>query len=123
MKNVILVIAIILLTILGNGCVQQPVDDHHEPVDLTYNVKYSVTGTASHVFITYENSSGGTSQEDTTSPWSYTFTAEIGFWTYLSAQNQDDCGSVIVTIYRDGEVFKTSTSNGGYVIATVDGEL
>ena len=115
MKNNILAIwvcTMILLIVSSSGC-----------LSTTYNVKYEVTGSASKVFITYQNENGGTSQEEASVPWSYSFTAESGDFVYVSAQNQGDNGSVTVTIYKDGEVFKTSTSSGGYVIATADGRL
>lgn len=115
MKNKILIILIstiiIILNILNSGCLSTT----------THTVKYEVTGSASKVFVTYENEYGGTSQEEVYLPWSYTFTAESGDYVYISAQNLGDSGSVTVTIYKDGEVFKTSTSSGGYVIATASG--
>ena len=46
-----------------------------------------------------------------------------GTFVYVSAQNNQASGTVVVTIYRDGEVFKTSTSMGAYVIATASGSL
>lgn len=94
------------------------------PLDSSINVKYKVTGTADTVDVTYENSDGGTSQEsDVSVPWSYSFTGEPGDFVYISAQNQGQTGTVTVTIYTDGDVFKTSTSEGAYVIATASGSL
>ena len=95
-----------------------------EPEDVIYNGKYQVTGTANTVFVTYENQSGGISQEsDVSIPWSYSFQKKEGEFVYISAQNEGANGSVTVTIYRDGYVFKTSTSEGAYVIATASGTL
>jgi len=87
-------------------------------------VEYRVTGTCSRVDVTYQNSDGGTSQVTNKSlPWSYTFTGGTGDFVYVSAQNQEKNGSVTCTIYRNGNVFKTSTSSGAYVIATASGSL
>ena len=87
-------------------------------------VEYEVTGSASKVDVTYENEDGGTSQEsDVSVPWSYSFKGYSGDFVYISAQNQGETGSVTVTIYKNGSVFKTSTSSGAYVIATASGTL
>jgi uncharacterized protein YceK len=85
----------------------------------TYQVEYKVTGTAGTVSLTYTNKDGGTSQESNVSlPWTHSFTAKSGSFVYVSAQNMGASGTVTTTIYRDGKEFKTSTSTGGYVIAT-----
>ncbi|MBI9099143.1 MAG: hypothetical protein JEY91_11730 [Spirochaetaceae bacterium] len=92
--------------------------------DYSQDVKYSVTGTALTVDITIENENGGTSQySDVAVPWEYSFTGWEGDFIYLSAQNQGSSGSVICTIYRNGGEYKSSTSSGAYVIATVSGLL
>lgn len=89
-----------------------------------YDVKYEVTGSAITVSTTIENEDGGTSQfADVAVPWTYQFEGRQGDFVYVSAQNQGDTGSVTVTIYYDGDVFKTSTSSGAYVIATAYGSL
>lgn len=112
--RVIAVLGLIYLALLGCD----------NPLDSSIDVKYKVTGTAETVDVTYENSSGGVSQEsDVEVPWSYSFTGEPGDFVYISAQNQGQTGTVTVTIYRDGDVFKTSTSEGAYVIATASGTL
>lgn len=89
-----------------------------------YAVEYEVTGNAPSVDITIENEQGGTSQyADVPIPWDYEFARTAGEFVYVSAQNQTDHGSVTVTIYVDGSNWKTSTSNGAYVIATASGIL
>lgn len=89
-----------------------------------HDVKYEVTGSAQSVDITYQNEDGGTSQvSDVTLPWSITFTGDTLDFVYISAQNQGETGTVTVTIYRDAEQFKSSTSSGAYVIASADGTL
>jgi len=82
-------------------------------------VEYKITGTASKVFVTLNNASGGTEQFDNVSvPHTYTFETFDDWFLYVSAQNLGDWGSVTVTIYLNGAVVKTSTSSGAYVIAT-----
>lgn len=88
------------------------------------DVKYKVTGTAATVDVTIENEDGGCSQfSDVSVPWTYSFEREEGEFVYVSAQNCGNSGSVTVTIYKDGDTFKTSTSSGAYVIATASGTL
>jgi len=95
-----------------------------EPEDVIYDVEYKVTGTAFTVDVTYVNEDGGTSQEsDVSVPWSYSFRRAEGEFVYISAQNQGNTGTVKVIIFRDGYLFKTSTSEGAYVIATASGTL
>lgn len=89
-----------------------------------YHVEYRVTETARSVSVTYQNADGGISQAfGVPLPWSYSFTAEPGTWVYVSAQNDGETGWIRVTIYKDGEEFKTSTSSGPYCIATAHGTL
>ncbi len=89
-----------------------------------YSVKYEATGTTASVNITIENEQGGTSQYADINPtWDYSFTRSAGEFVYISAQNQTEYGSVTVTIYVDGDVWKTSSSNGAYVIASASGIL
>ena len=88
------------------------------------DVEYKVTGSASTVSVTYTNRDGGTSQEsDVSIPWSYSFKGSPNDFVYISAQNQGESGSVTVTIYKNGSSFKTSTSDGAFVIATASGSL
>lgn len=88
-------------------------------------VKYKVTGTAEFADVTYENQGGGTSQESNQPvPWAYNFTAGSRLmWVYLSAQNCGEEGTVTVTIFKNGKVYKRSSSSGAYCIATTYGTL
>ena len=95
-----------------------------EMFDSSIEVKYEVTGTASSVDVTYENSDGGTSQSSNVSvPWEYSFTGNPGDFVYISAQNQGSSGTVTTKILTDGDKFKSSTSTGAYVIASASGSL
>jgi len=85
----------------------------------TPEVEYKITGTASKVFVTLSNATGGTEQFDNVHvPHTYTFEKYTGWFLYVSAQNLGESGSVTVTIYLNGAVVATSTSSGAYVIAT-----
>ncbi len=81
-------------------------------------VEYKITGTASKVFVTLSNATGGTEQFDNVHvPHTYTFEKFTNWFLYVSAQNLGESGSVTVTIYLNGAVVATSTSSGAYVIA------
>ena len=85
-------------------------------------VVYKLDGTAQEVNVTLSNDTGGTEQyTDVTLPKKYTYTSFDDSFTYISAQNQGASGTVTVSIYVNGELFKTSSSSGAYVIATASG--
>ena len=76
--------------------------------------------------LTYTNEDGGTSQETrVTLPWKKSFVARPGFHLYVSAQNLIDLqiGIIIVSIYVDDVLFKTSQSKGNHVIASASSLL
>ena len=93
-----------------------------------YFIRYEITGTAGSVDITMSNEDDGTSQLSRVNvPWEHEF-RRSGF-VYVSAQNNDDSGTVIAKIWirktptQDWEIYKTSESSGAYVIATSSGSL
>ncbi len=112
MKNIVIAIPLLLLLACSN------------PFDSSIDVRYEVTGSAKTVNITYENDSGGISQvTNVPLPWSISFSGDLEDYVYLSAQNQEETGSVTVTIFKNGDVFKRATSEGSFVIASVSGTL
>lgn len=83
---------------------------------------YEITGTADEVDVTLNNTTGGTEQYTNVSvPVKYIYYSFSDWFLYISAQNQGESESVTVSIYVDGELFKTSSSSGAYVIATASG--
>ena len=89
-----------------------------EPETRTPEVEYRITGSASRVFVTLSNATGGTEQYDSVRvPHTYAFERFNDWFLYISAQNLGASGSVTVTIYLNGEVVNTATSEGAYVIA------
>jgi len=113
----------ILLSLILFACESNP-KEPDDPEPTTATVKYEVTGTAQTVDITLSNKEEGTSQfGDVSVPWSMSFVAPRGNFVYLSAQNQGQTGTVICTIYINGDQFKSSTSSGAYVIATASGSI
>ena len=92
--------------------------EDYSPRTVTYYVYGEDTSQAS---LTYENGQGGTQQEVVHLPWRKTITAQAGDFIYISAQNENDYGGVIVGIGVDGQPFKESESSGAYTIATASG--
>ena len=85
--------------------------------------QYEVTGTAGSFFVTCEGSPNGTIQySNVGSGWTYSWSQTGTRWLYLSAQNNTSSGTVTVKIVRNGKVIAQQTSDGGYVISTVDGD-
>lgn len=86
------------------------------------SVEYRVDGTATQGAMTYSNASEGTSQVTANLPWNVKFTStKAGQFVYISAQNQNDTGSVHVSIFLNGTLYKESISSGAFVIATASG--
>jgi hypothetical protein len=85
-------------------------------------VKYEVTGSAKTVDVTINNATGGTEQfSDVSVPWTHTISNYTYSYVSILAQNKGATGSVTVNIYVNGDLFKTSTSTGAYVIAQAGG--
>ena len=89
----------------------------------SFKVTYEITGTAKSVSVTYSNAQGGTEQGDYDTPFSSTFTFAPGGVAYISAQNLGQTGTVTCRIIVDGVVYKTSTSDGAFKIATCGGSI
>jgi hypothetical protein len=88
-------------------------------LDTSVEVRYEVTASESVYRVTISTAGGGTGQfSDVALPWTYEFTAEEGDFVYVSAGGY---GTVTVTIYLDGKVYRTTTSIGSPVIATASG--
>lgn len=93
------------------------------PVKSTYAITYRVGGRTTSASLTYQNAQGGTEQKKVQVPWASTFNARSGAFLYLSAQNQQDTGTISCEILVDNVVVKTSTSEGAYTIASCSGRL
>lgn len=89
-------------------------------------ILYQITGTAKHVSITYQSSTGGTSQTGSALPFSYAYgSAKKGDFLYISAQidTSPDAGNITVTILKNGTTLFSGTANGFPNIATANGSL
>jgi hypothetical protein len=109
------------LTLLLAGCDKSSTGPSGNGV-----VLYQVTGSAKHVALTYENSTGGTDQKGSSLPFSYTWnTAKNGDFLYISAQidTSPDTGSIVVTISKGGKVAYTGNATGFANIASASGSF
>lgn len=83
---------------------------------------YEITGTADEVDVTLENATGGTEQySNVYIPIKYSYDSFADNFLYIAAQNQGEHGTVNVSIYVNGRLFKAASSSGAYVIATASG--
>jgi hypothetical protein len=87
------------------------------------NIEYTVTGPSStRVSITYQSSSDGSSQVSRAAlPWSYSWKADRGDFLYVSAQIVEGGGTVIASIYKDGDLVDSGQASGFAAIATASG--
>lgn len=82
-------------------------------------VDYKVT--CASCDLTYSDSKGNTKQTSMTSSWSLSFEADEDQFLYLSAQNNNQTGTVSVSIKCAGKTIDDASSSGAYVIATASG--
>ncbi len=88
----------------------------------TAKVVYQVMGTADSVSVTYGTNSGSIEQIGEVS-LSFQKELEVKYGTPLviTAQNQNDTGSVTCRIFVDGKEIQHATSEGAYVVVTCSG--
>jgi hypothetical protein len=89
----------------------------------SHTVLYQVTGSAKSASLTYANESGGTEQQTVAVPWKLEFRRSPGTFVYLSAQKQEEYGTVHVAIYSDGTLLQQAESSEEYGIASASGSV
>jgi hypothetical protein len=111
-RRTLLALTCLLLVVLMFGCgAQLP------------QVEFEVTGSASLVWIVYQNASGEVTLNSVSLPWSYSFTGNKADFVSLSATSSSGILAVVtVTIYEDGSVLQTASNNSGGT-AQVSGDL
>lgn len=89
--------------------------------NLTKPVSYEVTGTASSVDVTLSDAAGSAQHyADIAVPHTFSYPSFRADFVYISAQSNEAHGSVTVSIYVNGRLFKTASSSG-FTPATVSG--
>jgi len=93
------------------------------PANTSTAVQYQISGSVFSASVTYQNATDDSEQQDISLPWTYpTFRAPSGQFVYISAQiSGSDPGTITCKILFNGSVYKTSTSNGQFVIVTCSG--
>lgn len=87
-------------------------------------VVYTVEGSGNQASLTYRNASGGTEQRTVNLPWEFSYTAESGHFTYVSAQVRDSGSrSIQCKITHDGATIEEANSEGEFVIAECSGTI
>jgi len=109
--RILVILSIMLLAGANMACHQ---DDY---------VVYEVTGDADEVdvLITTDTGSDG-KYEDVYLPWRMEFDGFDRSYVYLYAHNNTDSGSINVTIYVNGRVFRQAATSRPYDTAVVYGE-
>jgi len=88
----------------------------------TLLVTYQVGGATSRASVTCVNAQGGTEQHTEASvPWQMDFGAHNGTFVYVSAQNLSDWGSVSCRILINRRPWRSSSSSGGFAVASCSG--
>lgn len=85
------------------------------------DVRYSVT--CGSCDLTYSDSGENTQQHPMTGSWKLDFEGDPGQFLYVSAQNNNNSGTVSVEITVNGKEIDKATSSGAYVIATASGSV
>ncbi|MEM6337741.1 MAG: hypothetical protein AAF752_14315 [Bacteroidota bacterium] len=126
-SKLLVLICTVTLAALNSGCFLEPV------VDGDSVVEYVVSGSAENVSIEFTDDAGAIVQireydllnpDGTNREWVYRYeTAEPNFFVSLGATNLDEIGSVTVTIYRDGDVFRVQRRTGSGAYAYVRGYI
>ncbi len=91
-------------------------------------IEYKVACSSGTVDITLSNKNEDTEQySNVFTPWTYIYsiklTQEEYQFVYISAQNNQDNGTVTSEIFVNGKKYKSSISTGAYVIATASGTV
>ena len=90
-------------------------------IDYEYKIKYVVSGLDNQATITYNTSNGETSQVTRILPFTRGYTYFKDDWVYLSAQGNNENGSVKVDIFVEDKLKYSSQANG-FGIATASGD-
>ncbi len=78
-------------------------------------IEYIVTGTTTHVDISHLNSMGETVQlSNVELPYHKVYKSFPGSSMYITAKNRKNYGDITVSIYKDGELYSTSTTGSPY---------
>lgn len=93
-------------------------------VGCTIDVEYTVTGTAKNASVSYYDADGSLCQKSSVQlPFSEKITANVGDYVGVTAQNGTSQGIITVTVKKEGDSFKTGTSEGAFCVSSAGGVL
>jgi len=107
---------LILAALLLCGCTE----DGGLDLDSKERVEYLGTGTTPRVLITLVNQSGNIEQHETTLPYRYSGTFDVGAFVSISVTNFEHDGpnrSVHCEILQDGGAIEQSNGSGGFGVS------
>jgi hypothetical protein len=103
---------LILMVCAGSNIACKPKD----------NVTYEVTGNADVVDVAISDDDGDMERfYDVALPWRQDYGDFEQDYVYLYAYNKGESGTITITIFVNGKVFKSETVSGGYQSAVVVG--
>lgn len=83
-------------------------------------VEYRIYGTASSADLTYSTPSGGTGQTTVSLPHTIEYDSFEDGFLYISAQNNDEFGTINVEVYFEDNLKSSDSCSGSFCIATTD---
>jgi hypothetical protein len=85
-----------------------------------HKVEYKIYGTANSADLTYSTPSGGTGQRTVSLPYSIEYDSFGDSFLYISAQKNDEFGTINVEIYYEDNLRSSDSCSGIFCIATAD---
>lgn len=118
-------LAVLILTACGSIETESAASER--PTKTTVRVLYEVEGTADYASVTFATPTGARQanpdvpMKRKTGERGLEFSALVGTFVYISAQNKRGHGTISCRITVDGVVISENESSGGYAIASCEG--
>jgi hypothetical protein len=112
-----IVLFLVIIALIGNLSEQVGTGSKPTSADGSVKVTYYMTSEVP-VEVSYTNETNGMDHLKANVEWDKTIDLPPGVTAFVTAQNQDDHGRVMVRIDCNGEEVKRSESNGAYAIAS-----
>jgi hypothetical protein len=91
--------------------------------DFQYKVLYRITGTATSADLTYNSPSGDTGQITSSIPRDLGFSSFQDDFLYISAQNNNETGSISVEIFYEDNLKASDGCGGSFCIAEASSSI
>lgn len=110
-----------LLTLTGCGGGGGDAGGPGDGQSRVYQVSYEVGGTTASSMVSYRTPTASATGVPVSVPWTLRTEARQGDSLFLSAQNDGSLESVSVIIRVDGQVFRSDSRSGAFVVVTASG--